>query len=138
MIALEPRYTNNETGTKDGQASGSIFLVLLAAIMLMANGCREPYRIVRIAKKASISNQWTRLAVNTPLKWTEVVEEVHFRVDPPHHIGVQLNPVLSDGTHCVIEVALIDNRGQSYPSDHHAWLGGNMFYDMEAAHLATE
>lgn len=120
------------------QGSRFSFLVLAAAITLTAVGCREPYRVVQIAKKAHISNQWTRLAVNTPLKWTEPAEEVHFQVDSPHDIDHQLNPVLSDGTHCVIEVSLIDNRGQSYPSHFHGWIGGNMFYDMGYRALAPQ
>ena len=117
----------------DRQASRFNFVLLAVAIALTASGCRERYRTVRIEKKAHISNEWTRLTVSMPLKWSEPVEEVHFRVDPPHNIDGQLNPVLSDGTHCVIEVNLIDNRGQRYPSDFHGWLGGNMFYDIGRA-----
>jgi hypothetical protein len=99
----------------------------VAGVLLLLLGCREPYSVVPIASQATISKDWKEFRPAQPLRWSQPVEEVGFKIDTPHgREGFEI--IGLGGERFVPEVEVIGESGRVFRMDSLGFLGEELVF----------
>ena len=109
-----------------------ICVAAVAGVLSLLLGCREPYSVVPIASQATISKDWTEFRPAQPLRWSQPVEEVSFKIDTPHRKGEGFEIIGSGGERFVPEVEVVGENGRVFRIDSLSFLGEELVFTFKS------